>query len=51
MDITEIKIVSTVCTGNHRSEAFSYPNLSSPGSCKIDMQTSPVLSTVIENKE
>lgn len=48
MEITEIKIVSTVCTGNHRSDAFSYPNLSSPGSWRIDMHTSPVLSTVKE---
>lgn len=44
IDITDIKIVSTVCTGNQRSDAFSYPHLSSPGSCKILMQTSPFFS-------
>lgn len=44
IDITEIKIVSTVCTGNQRSEAFSYPHLSSPGSCSIEIHTSPFFS-------
>lgn len=50
IEITEIRIVSTVCTGNHLSDAFSYPYLSSPGSCKIEIQTSPLLSTKIYKK-
>lgn len=41
MDITLTKIVSTVCTGNQRSEAVSYPYLSSPGSCRMEIQTTP----------
>lgn len=41
MEITETRIDSTVCTGNHLSLAFSYPHLSSPGACKIDMHTVP----------
>lgn len=39
--ITEIKIVSGVCTGLQRSATDSYPYLSSSGGCKIDMQTVP----------
>ena len=27
MDMTEMRIVSTVWIGNHLSDAFSYPNL------------------------
>lgn len=45
MDITDINILSTVCMGNQRSDAFSYPHLSSPGSCKIEIHTFPSLST------
>ena len=46
MDMTLIMIVSTVWMGNHLSSGLSYPHLSSPGSCRIDIQTSPFLSTV-----
>ena len=34
-------IVSTVCTGLHRSLACSYPIGSSPGECKMEMHTRP----------
>ena len=30
MEMTETRIVSTVWIGSHRSDAFSYPHLSSP---------------------
>lgn len=36
-------IDSTPCTGNHLSLASSYPYSSCPGSCKIEMHTSPFL--------
>lgn len=39
MDITESKTFSTLWTGLHRSELFSYPRGSSPGACKMLMQT------------
>ncbi|KAM3065365.1 hypothetical protein ACMFMG_011511 [Clarireedia jacksonii] len=35
-------IVSGVCTGVHRSAADSYPYTSSPGACRIDIQSTPV---------
>jgi len=41
IEITEMRIVSTLWTGDHLSFALSYPYLSSPGSCKIEMQTVP----------
>ena len=37
--LTEIRMVSTVWMGSQRSLAFSYPNRSSPGSCKIEIHT------------
>jgi hypothetical protein len=40
------KIFSTDCIGLHRSSAFSYPNWSSPGVWRIDMQTMPLGYTV-----
>ena len=43
-------IVSTVCIGSHLSDAGSYPYLSSPGSCNIDIHTVPSFSTVKENR-
>ena len=46
MDITDNTIDSTVWTGDHLSEAASYPNLSSPGSCRIEIQTSPSSYTI-----
>ena len=46
IEMTLIRIVSTVWTGSHRSEACSYPYLSSPGSCRIEIHTLPSLSTV-----
>lgn len=42
MLITDSRMVSGVCTGDHRSDADSYPYASSPGACRIEMQTSPV---------
>ena len=33
IEMTLIKMVSTVCTGDQRSLACSYPYLSSPGGC------------------
>ena len=47
MEMTLIRMVSTVCTGSQRSSAFSYPHLSSPGSWRIDMHTSPFFSTAL----
>ena len=41
IEIIDIIIVSTVCTGDHLSLALSYPFGSSPGECKIEMQTLP----------
>jgi hypothetical protein len=41
MEIMESIIVSTVCTGLHRSLACSYPVGSSPGECRIEIQTRP----------
>lgn len=46
MLMTLINIFSTDCIGLHRSSAFSYPNWSSPGVCRIDMQTMPLGYTV-----
>ena len=43
IDITLIRIDSTVWIGSHLSDAVSYPNLSSPGSCRMEMHTSPFL--------
>ena len=45
IEMTDNKIVSTVCMGSHLSSARSYPNLSSPGSWSIDMHTSPSFDT------
>lgn len=44
MEITEMRMVSTVWTGSQRSAAFSYPYRSSPGSCRMEMHTLPTLS-------
>merc|ERR1711899_139107 len=44
IEMTETKMVSTVCTGSHLSLAFSYPHRSSPGACKIEIHTSPFFS-------
>jgi hypothetical protein len=41
MLMTDSRIVSGVCTGDHLSDADSYPYLSSSGGCNIDMHTSP----------
>lgn len=41
IEMIEIMIVSTVCTGDHLSLAFSYPFGSSPGVCKMEMHTRP----------
>lgn len=41
MDMTLRMTFSTLCTGLHRSEADSYIVGSSPGACKIEMQTVP----------
>ena len=41
MEITLKMTFSTLCTGLHRSDASSYMVGSSPGVCKIDMQTFP----------
>lgn len=49
IEITERRIVSTVCTGNHLSSGFSYPHWSSPGACNIEMHTLPFLSTKAKN--
>ena len=46
IEMTEIIIVSTVWMGNHLSQAFSYPHLSSPGSWSMDIHTSPFFSTI-----
>ena len=35
------RIFSTLCTGLHRSELLSYMFGSSPGACKMDIQTVP----------
>ena len=35
------KTLRTPCTGDHRSEALSYRNGSSPGGCKIEIHTAP----------
>lgn len=51
IEITLTIIVSTVCIGNHLSEADSYPHLSSPGSWRIDMHTDPSFSTENEIKK
>ena len=49
MLITLRSIVSGVCTGDQRSEADSYPYLSSSGGWRMDMQTSPEAYTKLEN--
>ena len=48
IEITDIIIVSTVWTGSQRSEAFSYPHLSSPGSCRMLMQTKKMTTMMIK---
>lgn len=42
IEITDRRIVSGVCTGLQRSDADSYPYLSSSGGCRMEMQTSPL---------
>lgn len=42
MLITLRRIVSGVWTGDHRSDADSYPYLSSSGGWRMEMQTSPL---------
>ena len=41
MEMILTKMVSTVCTGDQRSLASSYPLGSSPGACKMLMHTRP----------
>lgn len=41
--ITLISIFSTLWIGDHRSDACSYCSGSSPGGCRMEMQTSPEL--------
>ena len=42
IEITDKMMLSAECIGSHLSPAFSSGlNLSSPGGCKIDMQTRP----------
>jgi len=41
MLITESRIFSTLWTGLHLSALDSYPKGSSPGACKMEMQTLP----------
>ena len=40
--MTETRIDSTEWMGSHLSLASSYPYWSSPGWCRIEMQTSPL---------
>ena len=44
-------MVSTVWMGDHLSEASSYPLGSSPGECKIEMQTFPSGYTIKEESK
>lgn len=41
MEMIDSMIVSTVCTGDQRSLACSYPIGSSPGECRMEMHTRP----------
>ena len=41
MEMIDSMIVSTVCTGDQRSFACSYPIGSSPGLCRMEMHTLP----------
>lgn len=43
---TDSNIFSTLCTGDHLSALDSYPIGSSPGACKIDIQTLPSAYTI-----
>lgn len=43
---TDNKMVSGVCTGDQRSLASSYPNLSSSGGCRIEIHSSPLSYTL-----
>ncbi len=45
MLMTLIRIFSTLWIGDQRSDACSYWSGSSPGGCRIDIQTSPLLYT------